>query len=113
MASELTKIGLNIDLKTKKNKKKNPSDLWYMEFLIHLFYSAEFTCNKLIRDYIPHHQNSGGVQVEVDVLGSVSVLFYVCSHRGDITHTHTHTHPKHTHTTKFILAYLQDYEQSI
>ena len=22
---------------------------------------------------------------------SISVLFYVCSHRGDITHTHTHT----------------------
>ena len=32
------------------------------------------------------------------------------------THTHAHTHTKqttHTHTHKSILAYLQDYEQSI
>ena len=76
-----------------------------MELLTRLLYTAEFAFNKLIKDYILHRQSSGAVQVEVDVLDSISVVFYVCSHRGDITHTHTHK--------KFILAYLQDYEQSI
>ena len=44
-------------------------------------------------------------------MSSKQSVFYVCSCRGDIRHkTHARTH---THTHKIILAYPQDYEQSI
>ena len=54
--------------------------------------------------------------IRKEISRSINVLFYVCSHRGDITpppHTHTHIHIRHIRTHEIILAYLKNYEQPI